>query len=267
MIWNRLVMAVVVTSMILPPGTPLARAQGLQTVEASPVPEGSVRYDLYQKNIDRMTMFVRDMRSHLDRTAFDFAELLDSLDYDADAIIAFSKQSIAFEQYPGVLRGPLGTLFSRAGNSIDQAIFLAKLLRDAGYEARVVGTELESVQAAAVLQAMKQPTVPAPPIGDTSDPPRRDRQHRSQQRVAVLTRLPRRRVPARVPAARGRHARRGGRQLLPPHPRGGLRARHDRRPAGTRAPLRQLAPGSCAARRGRGADRHRTAALRVPARL
>jgi hypothetical protein len=32
-----------------------------------------------------------------------------------------------------VLRGPLGTLFSRSGNAIDQALLLAGLLRDAGF--------------------------------------------------------------------------------------------------------------------------------------
>lgn len=119
-----------------------------------------------QEMLTRFGSIVSAIRNELDRTAFDFDALLDQLDYDSERIIEFSKVSIAFEQYPGVLRGPLGVLFSRAGNSIDQSLFLAKLLRDGGYEARIVGAEISLEQASEVLRSMKQVVTPPPPIGD-----------------------------------------------------------------------------------------------------
>jgi hypothetical protein len=148
------------------PVMPTAMAQQVDSPQASPVPDGSVQYELWTENMNRMTQFTRDMRARLDRTAFDFDALLDVLSYDADKIIEFAKSEIAFEQYPGVLRGPKGTLFARAGNSIDQALLLAKLLRDSGYDARVAGVELDTEGARDVLRAMQQPVKAAPPFAD-----------------------------------------------------------------------------------------------------
>lgn len=110
--------------------------------------------------------YLDDLSAALDRSAFDLDALLDSLDFDADPIIEFAKTELAYEQYPGVLRGPLGTLFSRSGNAIDQALLLAGLLRDAGYDVRIAQTELSAEAAQDVLRAMQQPAPAAPPIGD-----------------------------------------------------------------------------------------------------
>ena len=118
-------------------------AEGASNPEAKPPEDGSALLELYTESMDRTEQFVRDFRATLNRTTFDQEALLESLDYDADSIIEFVRASISFEQYPGVLRGPKGTLLSRAGNSIDQAILLAKLLRDAGYDARIAGAELD----------------------------------------------------------------------------------------------------------------------------
>jgi hypothetical protein len=76
--------------------------------------------------------------SQIDRSQFEIEPLLDRLSYDEQEIIAFVSSEIAFEEYPGTLRGATGTLQSRAGNSLDQAILLGKLLKDAGLDARIV---------------------------------------------------------------------------------------------------------------------------------
>lgn len=134
-----------------------------------PVADASGQARMYRAGLDRIAALLGDLRKGLDRTAFDFDALLESLDHDAARIIEFSKRDIAFEQYPGVLRGPLGTLFSRAGNSIDQSMLLAKLLRDAGYDARIASVRLDDSKARAVLQAMGQPVAPPPPVGNASE--------------------------------------------------------------------------------------------------
>ena len=73
----------------------------------------------------------------IDTAQFNHEALLEELDYDFSAIFRFVRDSVAYERYSGALRGADGTLRAAAGNSLDQAILLAKLLRDAGYEARI----------------------------------------------------------------------------------------------------------------------------------
>lgn len=107
--------------------------------------------------MNRLTDIVREGRTLIDRSAFDLEAKLDRLDYDANAIVEFARRSIAFEQYPGSLRGPKGTLLSLAGNTLDQSLLLGKLLRDAGYEARIARTTLDDETTAALLRQMTHP--------------------------------------------------------------------------------------------------------------
>jgi hypothetical protein len=92
------------------------------------------------------------MRAGLDRTRFDLDDLgLELAFEDAEAIVELLREQIAFEQYPGVLRGAQGTLIDGAGNSADQAVLLAILLGDAGYDVRIARGELSVDQAEALL--------------------------------------------------------------------------------------------------------------------
>jgi hypothetical protein len=97
-----------------------------------------------RKNLFTFIGLTNSMRGHIDTAQFDIDQLLDQLDYDFDRIVAFASNEIHFEYYSGVLRGPLGTLLSRAGNSLDQSLFLARMLRDAGYDARIQQGVIES---------------------------------------------------------------------------------------------------------------------------
>lgn len=129
-------------------------------------PPSNTELESQTAGIDKLVSFARKIRMNLNRQAFEFDPLLDSLDYDSDLIIEFVKTSVAFEQYPGVLRGPGGTLQGLAGNALDQSVLLAKLLRDAGYDARIAKTDLTSEQARQVLRQMLGPMNTLPPIGD-----------------------------------------------------------------------------------------------------
>lgn len=107
-----------------------------------------------------------ELRKALNRSAFDTEALLFSLDYDYASIVRFVREDIAFEQYEGLLRGPQGTLMSQAGNSLDQAVLLAKLLRDAGYDARVARGTLNEGDVRKLLRQMATPRPPIRSIGD-----------------------------------------------------------------------------------------------------
>lgn len=118
------------------------------------------------KELESLAAFSADVRRTLDRAAFDVEALLDTLDYDAGKIVDFVRDEIAFEQYPGLLRGPEGTLASRSGNALDQAVLLAKLLREAGHDARVARASLSDQQAHALLAQMQRKDHKPSPIGD-----------------------------------------------------------------------------------------------------
>ena len=98
---------------------------------------------------------IDDLRSEIDRSKFDLEALGDSLDWDPAAIIRFVSEEIHFEQYEGLLRGAQGTLMSRAGNSLDQAVLLATLLKDAGLDARILRGRLSREQARTLLRLMR----------------------------------------------------------------------------------------------------------------
>lgn len=79
-----------------------------------------------------------DLVGELDARAAFAAATAGALDFDAAQIRAFVGSEIAYVPYRGVLRGVEATILTRYGNSYDQAIALASMLNQAGYEAQVL---------------------------------------------------------------------------------------------------------------------------------
>lgn len=104
------------------------------------------------QDINNFYDFISLLRSGIDRKQFELDALLDSLDYDHEKVIEFVENEIVFEPYVGLLRGAQGTLVSRAGNSLDQSVLLASLLKDTGEEARIVKTTLTQEAAEELLR-------------------------------------------------------------------------------------------------------------------
>lgn len=94
------------------------------------------------------------------------SELLEPADYDVaalglelafeepDAIAAWVSNNIRYEAYDGLLRGPQGTIVAKAGNALDQAVLLARLLGDAGFDARVALGTLGEQDARRLVMSM-----------------------------------------------------------------------------------------------------------------
>lgn len=81
-------------------------------------------------------------------------ELLLTLDYDTAKIFRFVADEIAYEAYPGVLRGVKGTHWSLAGNSVDKALLLAALLTEAQVDIRFAAGPLNDGVADQLLAQM-----------------------------------------------------------------------------------------------------------------
>ena len=97
---------------------------------------------------------VVELRALVNRGALETDSLLDTLDWDEAEAIRFVREEVQFEQYPGMLRGARGTLWSRAGNALDQAALLAALLKSVGLDARIAATTLPLEDARRLLEQM-----------------------------------------------------------------------------------------------------------------
>ncbi len=66
---------------------------------------------------------------------------------DVEKIFSFLREKVGYLSYPGSLRGAAGTLRTLRGNSLDQAILLAEMLRASGYRARIIQGSLSPEEA------------------------------------------------------------------------------------------------------------------------
>lgn len=122
---------------------------------------------LREASLDAYMDLIQEFRDAIDRRVFDVDALSFDLAFeDPQTIAAFVRDTIAFEQYSGLLRGAEGTLMSRAGNALDQSVLLAVLLGDAGYEARIVESRLSKFTAAGLVHSVKERTRTDVAIGD-----------------------------------------------------------------------------------------------------
>jgi hypothetical protein len=79
------------------------------------------------------------------------ADLATALGHDPERIFRFVQDEIRYEPYAGILRGATGTLLAHAGNSVDQAILLASLLRQSGLPVRYLTGSLDSAAVEALM--------------------------------------------------------------------------------------------------------------------
>ena len=160
------------------PRTPAAEAQSPTTAFAIPVDDelaASASLDVSDAppSADELPTLsqIRDdswaQAERLPEAEWSIAALAEALRYDPQAAFAFVRDSIAFDPYPGVLRGAAGTLAARAGNAYDRALLLGALLDAMNVPHRFAFAALSDEAAAAVLDRASQATDRA--TGDRGD--------------------------------------------------------------------------------------------------
>ena len=113
-----------------------------------------IDYDILVTAVDEANRKLEVLYGAVDQTRFDPDKWLDKLEYDAENVLQAVSEQISFQPYPGVLRGVAGTLRAHAGNSLDQALLLAYLLRSAGYDARITRGILDDNEAGRLLSTV-----------------------------------------------------------------------------------------------------------------
>jgi hypothetical protein len=109
------------------------------------------KFEIDPNRTEQVISNIDHLLNQIDRSQFDIDALIERLSFDENEIIQFVSREISFEKYPGTLRGAAGTLRSRAGNSLDQAILLAKMLNDIALEARIVEGEMPHAELVKLL--------------------------------------------------------------------------------------------------------------------
>ena len=92
----------------------------------------------------------------IDRSSFDPAAVVAERGMEVEALFAFVRDETAHATYAGAMRGPVGVLLDRTGNSLDRSLLLAELLRQARHEARLVRGELDAEATQRLLDAARE---------------------------------------------------------------------------------------------------------------
>ena len=119
--------------------------------------------------LDTLLEGLDDLRGTVDRSLFDADALaLDLAFEDAATIVEHVRERVRYEPYMGLLRGADGTLMSGAGNALDQAVLLARLLNAAGYDARIALGRIDEIAAEALIRQAAVPYAPSPSAFDAA---------------------------------------------------------------------------------------------------
>lgn len=97
---------------------------------------------------------LKEVRDSANVGRFDLRAKALDLGGDVPRIFTFVRDMIAYEVYPGVLRGAAGTLAAAAGNSFDKSQLLAELLSFHGIEVRYATGVLSDVGASELVGQM-----------------------------------------------------------------------------------------------------------------
>ena len=123
-------------------------------------------YEQAKERLDRMFAALEYLEGKIDKTRFDVEAKAEALGPDVEKIFAFVRDEVRYEPYWGVLRGAKGTLMGRAGNSLDQSVLLAELLKKNGFKTRFAMGRLGDGDAKRLVEEVFEPKTT---LGDKAD--------------------------------------------------------------------------------------------------
>jgi hypothetical protein len=91
--------------------------------------------------LENAARLIEELAAHV-KPLDDLDAIIERFDFEAEDLIDFVQESVRFEPYAGTLKGAAGALSALAGNSLDQSLLLAHLLKQAGFDARIVRGQL-----------------------------------------------------------------------------------------------------------------------------
>jgi len=101
--------------------------------------------DLYFQSLE-------DSVKEIPHDTFDSQAVVDHVGEDAEALFRWVRDNTRLVPYEGVLRGPVGVLMDRMGNSLDRALLLHELLHLAGLEVRIAHGHLSGRKLNEILE-------------------------------------------------------------------------------------------------------------------
>lgn len=126
-----------------------ARAQSPDDTRLQPKSASQIA----KQRLDRIFDAIDLERGKIDQSKFDVFAKAQAIGADLDQLFAFVRDEVRFEPYWGVLRGATGTLTGMAGNSFDQSVLLAELLRQHSFTVRFAVGEINQSQVESLLKS------------------------------------------------------------------------------------------------------------------
>ncbi len=112
------------------------------------------RADSSSKVIADGMRLIEDGATQVARDRWDPAYVQQQVGREPDRLLAWVRENTDWAPYRGILRGPVGVLNDRVGNSLDRSLLLAQLLRSAGHETRLAHAELVGPRAFQLLPGL-----------------------------------------------------------------------------------------------------------------
>lgn len=121
--------------------------------------------------LDKSLRAIEDGEREMPRDRWDPDYVVSMVGHDPRALFEWVRDNTYWIPYRGELRGPIGVLMDRQGNSLDRALLLATLLQRDGQEVRLAHGHLAEEQAAKLLPALvnRRVQLPMPADIETSD--------------------------------------------------------------------------------------------------
>jgi hypothetical protein len=132
------------------------------------------------------TALIKRISDTPEPSTFSVEKTADEIGNNPESLFTYVHDHVRTQVYSGVLRGARGTLMGGAGNSWDQALLLATMLRHQGREARFIRAHLTQDIAARIVDRMfNDADRPKTPVGQSFQIPD-SLQNRSRANVAQI---------------------------------------------------------------------------------